>query len=123
MAIAPTSPHVDRIARPRFDGVEAELTPDYSFRELRPKPPAGASPERLGMMWHEVKRPFGASVKLSSTDGRSHKVHLVVESEDPRWRPQWVRWSFPTRQARELEGGDSLTAQDELFNDDRQLHL
>jgi len=112
---------IPRIPRPRLDGIEAELTPDYNFMELRPKP-VGTSPSRLGMMWHVVPKPRGASLKLTS-DGKSHKLHISVESSDGRWKPQWIKWSFPTRQASELQGGDSLTAQDELQDGDRKLNL
>ncbi|HVT11701.1 MAG TPA: phage tail protein [Fimbriimonadaceae bacterium] len=122
MAIAGPAGQKQRLPKPRLEGIEAELTPDYAFRELRPKP-RGVSPERLGMLWHEVPRPRGATLKLSADDGRSHKLHICVESSDGRWRPQWIKWSFPTRQARELQGGDSLTAQDELHDEDRRLNL
>lgn len=110
------------MARPRLEGVDAELTPDYNFRELRPKP-LGTSPDRLGMLWHLVRKPRGASLKLTSGDGRSHKIRITVEGADGRWRLQWIKWSFPTRQATELQGGDSLTAQDDLKDGDRQLDL
>src|SRR5690349_4718413 len=101
MALAESASHIKRLPRPRLEGIDAELTPDYNFIELRPKP-RGASPERLGMTWHEVKKPRGPILKLTSNDGRSHKVRIWVESEDQRWKPQWVKWSFPTRQASEL---------------------
>jgi phage tail-like protein len=122
MAIAETASHMPRLPRPRLDGIEAELTPDYNFVHLLPKT-VGVSPERLGMLWHEVPRPQGAQLKLTSSDGRSHKIRITVESSDNRWRPQWVKWSYPTRQATELQGGDSLTAQDELSQDDQRLNL
>lgn len=121
MALADTGAHLQRLPRPRLDGIEAELSPDYSFIELRPKS-LGASPDRLGLLWHVVKRPKGATLKLKS-EGRSHKLRIWVESTDNRWRPQWIRWSFPTREARELQGGDSLAAQDELLDGDRRMHL
>ncbi|MFI5385539.1 MAG: phage tail protein [Fimbriimonadales bacterium] len=122
MALAETAAHLQRLPKAKLDGIDAELVPDYNFQELRPKP-LGTSPDRLGMMWHEVKKPRGALLKLTSADGRSYKIHISVESSDPRWRPQWVKWSFPTRQASELQGGDSLTAQDELQDEDRHLNL
>lgn len=122
MAIVEGAAHLSRSPKPRLDGIDAELTPDYNFRELRPKP-LGTSPERLGMMWHVVPKARGAALKLTSVDGRSHKLHISVVSSDARWRKQWIKWSFPTRQATELQGGDSLTAQDELSNDDQQLNL
>lgn len=122
MAIIDASSGIQRLVRPSLDAIEAELVPDYNFLELRPAP-LGVSPDRLGMLWHEVRRPQGASLRLRAEDGLSHKLRLVVESADARWRPQWIKWSFPTRQATELQGGDSLAAQDEMSDEDRTLNL
>ncbi len=122
MAIIESGGYIKRLNEPRIDGIEAELVPDFNFVSLKPKP-VGISPARLRMLWHDGTKPSGASLRISSEDGKSRKFRIWVESSDNRFRPNWIRWALPTRQARELSGGDSLVAQDELFQDDQVMNL
>lgn len=121
MAIAEGG-YIRRVQEVPIDGISAELLPDYNFVALKPKP-LGISPARLRMLWHDGSKPQGATLRIGADDGKSHKLRVRIESSDNRFRSSWVKWALPTRQARELQGGDALSAQDELLQSDQVLHL
>jgi phage tail-like protein len=105
-----------------LEGIRIGLDPDTLTVEVSPRP-AGVSPERLGFLWHRVNPPNGIKVKLTSECATHKLLRLMVQSEDGRWRPRWVRWSYPVRAARELQGGSAVDAQDALAPDASEATL
>lgn len=103
-----------------FGTVSVVHLPDKVTARLKPQP-LGVSPEALGFAWHRVDDPVGATVRLTSSDTRYRVFRLTVTSTHARWAPKWVSWSFPTRKPRDLAGGDSVAAQDQLLDDGREV--
>lgn len=108
-----------------LDAIEVRLLPDVIEAPLLPRP-AGALARRLETGFHRVEPKPGALVSITSEDAadRVRIVRLSVECEDPRWRSRWARWVLARRQAPpELLGGDALSAQDVLSDDETTLTL
>lgn len=101
-------------------GVDLALAPEFSTVSLMPAE-ADDGLDRFQSLWHRATPRKTASVIVTSTDGKAHKVRLSIEGHDARWRPSWTGWTLLQRKARELEGGDALDAQDEVSADGQTL--
>lgn len=107
--------------RAPLDRLSVELFPDTQRIELVPQY-AGVSPDSLGMLWHRVHPQRGFRLALESSDSRHRIVRMSVRG-GPGWKNRWVKWNFPVRQARDLQGGDALEAKDVLTQNDSVLTL
>lgn len=112
----------------RSDKFEVRIVPDDLEVRLRPLPAPpvpgrSTETERNRSGWHHVVPRPGFLVSLTSLDGKLRRVRLTVRSRTSGWRPRWVRWSFASRTVSELLGGDAVSAQDLLHDDDRELTL
>lgn len=107
--------------REPLDRLNVELFPDTQRVELQPEY-TGLTPDSLGLLWHRVDPSRGFRVALESSDARHRIVRMRVRG-DLGWKERWVRWSFPIRKARDLQGGDALEAKDVLTASDTVLTL
>jgi phage tail-like protein len=105
-----------------LQAIEASIFPDTLDIALQPKP-LGSPLERLRPLWHEPPMLPRMGITIASTDTRPRLVSLTVESNAEGWNPLWVKWTIPVRTVSELLGGDAVSAQDVLSDDDTHLQL
>jgi len=80
-------------------------------------------PQMRRPIWHYVEGQPGMDVRIQSEDERTRLIRLSVRSEAHGWNPNWIRWSYIVRRTPQDLGGDALSAQDLLRDEDRTLTL
>jgi phage tail-like protein len=111
-----------RILHNRLEHLTIELIPDRIASELVALP-ARTAADRLDALWHEVRKPAGIVVEITSADERHRILRLSAESDDRTWQGRWVRWNYTSRKTPELLGGDAVDAQDILDPNGAKLKL
>ncbi|MGI4792322.1 MAG: phage tail protein [Janthinobacterium lividum] len=74
-------------------------------------------------VWHYVEPMPGVDVRVQSDDENHRLVRVSVESDAPGWNPRWPHWSYAVRRTPEDLGGDAMSAQDALSEDESALTL
>ena len=103
--------------------LEARIVPPEELHAwLQPRRRDDA-PERLNSPWHRVRMAHNLLITLRAPTDRPLLLRLTTRSENPRFRPQWLRWTFAARRVPEFEGGEGVSAKDILTADGGELQL
>lgn len=108
---------------PRASGLRVRLTQQTVRIPLRPARPFGTNPDQTPAPWHYVQSEPGTTVSVISESDQTRVVRLTLRSQEPGWRPRWIRWSYAIRKAPDIEGGQTLDAQDRTSPDESALDL
>lgn len=103
-----------------LEGLDVDLRPDFITLELRPNLSEVAL-DRYQSLWHHAEPKRRTVVTVATTDGKSRKIRLRLESDHGGWRLDWARWSYLQRKSRELQGGAALDEQDQVSADGQSM--